>query len=1200
MMQDQGYRAETGFAATLRAAVEHMRDASGADIVALYPYDEATDSFYAPVAIGLPDSDLARALPDLAGQLRRFRDDEAEHKTPDDLQPAQYGPSAWLLTTRRPLITGDAQRDAGNSFVRRHKIYAIIALPLLVGGRTVGLLYLNYVDGAEGKDRVDVTDAAHLDAVKNAAMETALAIDAGRRAEEAATLRDLSDLVGTFVTLPSGTSGDDAGRLHLETALQRVLVAVDLDAAALYAPDPGGSRLILVASCGCPDLSIHAATVPTAAGAALAEEQDLVAALATQGLHPLATLLPRGQASGGVLVLADRDQLALQRRVPSSRAILQTAADLVGGLLDNERLVEALDETNRTLGAVTRLSTRLLQPGATQAQALRIAVAALTDPGLPELNFEFAAIFQLDTTPDGSLVVCASAGATTSAEIDSAADTGDGADGTRRVPRWVAPTRRVLDPHDVVAYVATRRRAVVVAALDAPDDALFVTGYPENRLERLDITLKGQDGTRAGHVHAARLRGTADRAPLRAAGDAGTSVAYRATDEFVLDTDLFNTYGHASLVRVFVPFGSDSAGQRATGVLEAGFHISHERRLERVQIEALRACAATVAVAVETARLYEDVTQRARQLETVTEIGRVIAASIDLDQTLTLVSRNVARAVDASICLIALLEEDGSAWYGAAASEAEDAWRQRRVERPEHSIVFDVADRKRPIVVEEALTYERGSLHFARVLGIRSLMVLPLVVSGEDGAIGAVILGQRDRQRIFTTEEVERAAGLTGQAAMAIYNARRHALEEEEQHIQKDVVLVGFGQWGQKAYQHLLLLKNFFNFRTHIVEGERPGRREALAEAEAAVIANGDLFYWDSPSAPAIRALETELEPSCYVITYIATPAETHLPVLKGYYPLSNVVLIEKPLGAPPEEYRAFLDRTDGSVQIVAADHYWFKTEVRLLQLLLTEERNLRAFLEEIEEVEIEILEEQAPGGSSAQIGMIADLVPHAFAILSLLTPLDRLKLVPHDPLLVGRFQPLRSEHETYARLSGVFPHRGREVRVTIDVGKGVTNAKGIKLSGARRMGGRRAFYKFDFTKGEAIDGTQSALRAASRPIRQPGVPDNAHLSMLRHVIEKKHPAVGILSIREALRANARIQELERMAADLIARGQWTPYELGQRPPFPDEQATLQAVARDASGAQGADGASAANGGHEASEGSETSDASVEVARAGR
>jgi hypothetical protein len=96
------------------------------------------------------------------------------------------------------------------------------------------------------------------------------------------------------------------------------------------------------------------------------------------------------------------------------------------------------------------------------------------------------------------------------------------------------------------------------------------------------------------------------------------------------------------------------------------------------------------------------------------------------------------------------------------------------------------------------------------------------------------------------------------------------------------------------------------------------------------------------------------------------------------------------------------------------------------------------------------------------------------------------------------------------------------------------------------------------------MDGTQCALNAATRPIRQPGVPDNAHLSMLRHVIEKKHPAVGILSIREALRANARIQELEHMAAELLAAGKWTPYAQGQRPAFPGKDVVQLAEAREA------------------------------------
>jgi CheB methylesterase len=127
---------------------------------------------------------------------------------------------------------------------------------------------------------------------------------------------------------------------------------------------------------------------------------------------------------------------------------------------------------------------------------------------------------------------------------------------------------------------------------------------------------------------------------------------------------------------------------------------------------------------------------------------------------------------------------------------------------------------------------------------------------------------------------------------------------------------------------------------------------------------------------------------------------------------------------------------------------------------------------------------------------------------------------------------------------------------VVVDVGKGAENAKWIKLSGEKRAAGRSPSYKFDFGKGEAIDGTQATVRAAVRRIREPGVPDNAHLNMLRHVIERRHPAVGILSIREAIRANQRVRELEAMAVELLTRNEWTEYPLGSRPIFEGAQKT--------------------------------------------
>lgn len=1129
-----------GFTQTLLPALDEALQVSGAAIVGLYPYDQGRDQFYAPVSAGLPVGDPARALPDLNEQLRHFRSDEAEGKIPDDLSPANYGSSAWLITRRTPLVSEDAIHDADSSFVRRHHIRAIIGMPLLVGDRLVALLYFDYVD--DGQASVDVSSPDLLDRIREQANRVALAVDEARSSLESETIGTLAQLSSQMAVGPDET----AQETRAERLLRMLLQAAGLEAGAFYARL--GSRYRLVAQHGAPGLTGNATDLPASEVDSPDRNPRLSAALNGTNLQ-LLSILPTSDGSG-LLLLADGDGLALLRQIPEQSILLRAGADLVGAAHTSDALHEAAGETSRTLSAVTRLSTYLLKPGAGEVETMTAAIAALTDPGLPELNFDHAAIYLLGRTDAGPLMV-------TGSVADSGTDTGSAVS--------LPSVAREVGSRDVLAYVSAQNRVLVVGPAGSSEDGLVV-GYPEEEMERMSVPVVGPDGTAEHHVRAIRLRGEADRAALSNGSDGQST--YRLTDDLTLDATIFEEHRHAEFLRVFVPFGRRDG--HAVGVLEAGFESRNHARLERVQIEALRASAATIASAIEAARLHEDLAGRAEQLQIVNEVSSVIATSIDLEQTLSSIARNMARAVDTSICLIALLDEDGSAWHGAAASDMEDVWLHRRVERPvknaepqERNIVFEAADLGRPIVVENAQDHELVSSYMARLLRIRSLVALPLHTP--EGPIGAVVLGQRDRTRVFTPEEVERAMGLANQAAVAIRNARLHSREEEEQHIQKDLVLVGFGQWGQKAYKHLVLLKNFFNFRTHVVERDTPGRREKLADLVETVEASGDVFYWDSDESPALATLATELEPSCYVITYIATPAETHLPVLKRYYDLSNVVLIEKPLGAPPEQYRAFLESTDGTVQIVAADHYWFKMEVRLLDLLLTEERNLRAFLDEIEEVEIEILEAQAPSGSGAQIGMIADLIPHAFAVLSLLTPLDRVQLSHETPLQIGRFEPMSSEHETYARLSGFFEHRGRNVRVTIDVGKGVANAKWIKLTGPRRMGGRRSFYKFDFVDGVAMDGTQGALRAATRPIRQPGVPDNAHLNMLRHVVEKKHPAVGVLSIHEALRANARVRELERMAAELIAAGRWVPYTEGQRPQFPSgEPLPLAELAGDA------------------------------------
>jgi GAF domain-containing protein len=1135
----------------LRGVTERLQRASGAAIVTLYLFDADSRTFHSPVALGIPEEDLLQSIPDMQDQLAHYLADEAQGKVPATLQVKHYGPNVWLAVTRQMFVARDAQAEIDSSFIRRHAITSVVGLPLLSDDVLVGLLYLDFRASArQRRTSGESLSAQRLAAVEHEAREAAHEI---RRAQDADGRTALAAATRLAVQLSTTEPGDGAQeaafRDRLTCVLADLLAVTGLDAAFVYRPDQQPGRLHLVTECGIPEAPAvvetpHATDV---LGRNDVGSNDVVQrVLAATGRHLVGTYPLRlaGQPLGYLLV-ASHDRLAPLRRTPAAGRLLSTAADLIAGALAGQQSIAGLEDANRVLTALSRLSGAVLQPGASRQFVLDALVEHLTSARTPEFDFQLASAFLLDEAdgPSGSgdLVVRLAAGTAITDSIDAMPSAGEAAQQrAARVPRWVLPPNRALAPDDVLVFTARHWQTVVVGATTTSDEHAgsdFIVGYPAERLDRRDIPAMRSDGSRSATAPAV----------LIADGRATHRAAEALPDPpFTLDGDIFEQSAHGDLVRVFVPFGLDTR-VRASGVLEAGYHRSHKRQLERSKIEALRACAAQIAVAIETARLYEDAKRHLEQSEITTNVSQAIAATRDLDQTLRVVAKGMAQLVDASLCQIALFEEDGSAWHGIAATESEDLWRRQRGERPEPSLLLSMLDRGQPLVIDDAQNSELVSPHYARLFGIRSLLAIPLLAG--DQIVGAAILAQQERPRRFAADEVQCVEAIAWQAANAIRHARAQALVEEEHHIQKDIVLVGLGTWGQKAYRHLLTLKQFFNFKTHVVHPERQGRREQLAGTIAEIQANGDMFYWDSPTSPAIEQLRRSLDSSCHVITYIATPAATHLPMLAEYYALSDVIVIEKPLGASPEAYREFLDSVDGGVEIVAADHYFFKLEVRLLQLLLTEERTLRSFIDSVELIELDLIEEQPLTGAAADIGIIADMLPHAFAIVSLFTPIDRIQLDAEPvPLLIGRQEPLQGQKETYARLSCTFPRQGRTVRLVIDMGKGVETSKWIKLSGEKRAGGRRGFYKFDFVKGEAIDGTQANLRAAIRPIREPGVPDTAHLTMLKHVIEKRHPAIGILAVREAIRSNERIQKVEALAAELLARGEWTAYQQGQRP----------------------------------------------------
>src|SRR5690348_15477930 len=123
----------SGLFAALRGIVDDAHRTSGAEIVSLYLFDAASQSYYAPVAHGVPDEGLLGSLSDMRDQLAHYRTGAAQGKAPAELKLSHYGPNVWLTVTRQRLYTRDAAKDIDSSFIRRHRIQTVLGLPLISG-----------------------------------------------------------------------------------------------------------------------------------------------------------------------------------------------------------------------------------------------------------------------------------------------------------------------------------------------------------------------------------------------------------------------------------------------------------------------------------------------------------------------------------------------------------------------------------------------------------------------------------------------------------------------------------------------------------------------------------------------------------------------------------------------------------------------------------------------------------------------------------------------------------------------------------------------------------------------------------------------------------------------------------------------------------------------------------------------------------
>ena len=197
--------------------------------------------------------------------------------------------------------------------------------------------------------------------------------------------------------------------------------------------------------------------------------------------------------------------------------------------------------------------------------------------------------------------------------------------------------------------------------------------------------------------------------------------------------------------------------------------------------EVLAALAEQAARAIHHTWLYEQLRLKARLFESLASVSQMINSTLNLDDALNVITREVCVLMRTKMCSLMLLDPSRE-WLDLRASfGASEAYLRKPRLSVEESLLGVVVRRKKPLQVPNVQTSTRyQSVEVAQREGLVALLSVPLLFAGQ--AIGAlsVYTGQ---PYSFSNEEIRILSALAELSAIAIEKARLYerVVDVEEQ-----------------------------------------------------------------------------------------------------------------------------------------------------------------------------------------------------------------------------------------------------------------------------------------------------------------------------------------------------------------------------------------------------------------------------------
>ncbi|MGD1994907.1 MAG: GAF domain-containing protein, partial [Anaerolineae bacterium] len=213
------------------------------------------------------------------------------------------------------------------------------------------------------------------------------------------------------------------------------------------------------------------------------------------------------------------------------------------------------------------------------------------------------------------------------------------------------------------------------------------------------------------------------------------------------------------------------ARDRVLGVMNVSSFDPQVRYTEE-QVRIFRAVADQAAIALDKARLYQDLEEYNRQLAALNEVGSIITSVLDLEEVLQLVMEKAVEITQAEAGSLLLVDEStGELVFEVNLGPGKAELDGIRLP-PGTGIVGQVAEEATPVIVDDVADDERWFSGVDEKIGFvtRSILCVPLVIRGE--VIGVIELINRSDGRQFSLEDQSLLSAFAVNAAVSIENAR--------------------------------------------------------------------------------------------------------------------------------------------------------------------------------------------------------------------------------------------------------------------------------------------------------------------------------------------------------------------------------------------------------------------------------------------